>query len=193
MLYLVRHANPQIDAAVPANQWQLSAAGIERAHQLAQYLDKAGIQAVISSPEAKAIQTAQILAEQWGLEVEVMDGIHEHERPWSPDSFTRVVEFQSRIQQFFLQPGELVFGAETADQCHARFEGALRQIISQHQNRRLAVVTHGTVLSLLLSRYNRLDVFTFWQALGMPASIRVEIPDFQIKETWTPAESPQRA
>ena len=186
MLYLVRHANPQVDVTVPATQWQLSATGIDRTHQLANQLVTAGIQAVISSPEPKAIQTAQILAEQFGLAVQVEAGIHEHERPWTPDSFTSGAEFQSRVQQFFLQPGKLVFGAESADQCFERFERALQQILKQQRNRTLAIVSHGTVLSLLLSRYNTLDAYAFWQTLGMPECIQVNIPGFAIKHTWTP-------
>jgi broad specificity phosphatase PhoE len=188
MLFLVRHANPQIDPAVAASQWRLSAGGLERAGELAKHLRGRGIQAVVSSAEPKAYQTAQILAEMVGLQVEVADGLHEHERPLTPGSFTSRDEFQAQVEAFFDQPGQLVFGRETAEQCLHRFNQAIHEVIARHPSKIQAVVSHGTVLSLFLSHCNHLDAFTFWQALGMPACIQVNIPGFNIVENWTMPE-----
>jgi broad specificity phosphatase PhoE len=186
MLYLVRHSNPQLDITVAANQWQLSQTGITRAKSLARHLEGNRIQAVVSSTEPKAIHTAQILADQLGHPVELADGLQEHERPLLPDSFTPPDEFRQRVKAFFERPEQLVLGAETADQCFARFNHALCEVIERHAGETMVVVSHGTVLSLLLSSYNHLDPFSFWQALGMPTCIRVDLLDFTIRKMWTP-------
>ena len=190
MLILVRHANPKIDPAVAASQWRLSAAGVKRAGELAKHLVGHGVQTVVSSAEPKAYQTAQILAEQFSLQVEVADGLQEHERPLTASSFTSTDEFQAQVAAFFAQPGRLVFGRETAEQCFERFNQAMHEVIARHPDKMQAVVSHGTVLSLFLSRYNNLDAFTFWQELGMPASIRVDVPGFSIVDRWTLPEIP---
>lgn len=185
MLFLVRHANTRLDPTVAANQWQLSQTGIIRAQNLARHLEGSEIQVVVSSKEPKAIQTAQILADQLGCPVELAEGLHEHERPLIPGSFTHPDEFKQQVKAFFEQPDQLVLGAETADQCFVRFNSALREVIERHADETIAVVSHGTVLSLLLSSYNSLDPYLFWKALGMPASITVDLPDFKIGEMWT--------
>jgi broad specificity phosphatase PhoE len=190
MLILVRHANPQIDPAVAASQWRLSAAGVKRAGELAKHLVGHGVQTVVSSAEPKAYQTAQILAEQFSLHVEVADGLQEHERPLTASAFTSADEFQAQVAAFFAHPGRLVFGRETAEQCFERFNQAMHEVIARHPDKIQAVVSHGTVLSLFLSRYNNLDAFTFWQELGMPACIRVNVPGFNIVERWTLPEIP---
>jgi broad specificity phosphatase PhoE len=188
MLYLVRHANPLIDPSMAASQWQLSAVGMERARALAKYLERTGIQAVATSTEPKAYQTAQILAEQLSLQVETAAGLHEHERPLTLGPFSSQDEFHSKVKEFFTQPGQLVFGAETADKCFERFNRALLEVIARYHGKTLAVVSHGTVLSLLLSRYNNLDAYPVWKAMGMPTYIAVDLPDFKIYKTWTPPE-----
>ncbi len=187
-LYLIRHADTQIDPGVAAKQWQLSERGIERAENLAKHLDGSGIQAVICSMEPKAIQTAQILAALLDLNIETVEGLHEHERPLTTGTFASPEEFRERVKQFFEFPDRLVLGAESAEQCYQRFNRAILGVIKRHAGKTIAVVSHGTVLSLLLSRYNHLDPYPFWRALGMPACITVDIPGFTIHELWSPAE-----
>lgn len=187
-LYLVRHANPQIDPNVAAKQWQLSESGIERAERLAKHLEGRRIEAVISSTEPKAIQTSQILAAQLKLNVKRAEGLQEHERPFIPGTFSSPDEFREMVKEFFASPGKLVFGAETADECYHRFNRAILEVIKHHAGKTIAVVSHGTVLSLLLSRYNRREPYPFWRALGMPTCITVSLPEYTIHEVWTPAE-----
>lgn len=188
-LYLVRHANPQIDPTVAACKWRLSTTGLKRAGELAKLLTGRGIQGVVSSGEPKAVETAQILAEQLGMQVEIGEGLQEHERPLTPGSFTSKEAFQAQVKMFFAHPGQLSLGRETAEQCFERFDRAVHKVIASHPGKTLVLVTHGTVLSLFLSRYNHLDGYAFWQALGMPTCIQITMPDFNIGETW---ELPER-
>ena len=188
MLYLIRHANPQIDPSKPANQWQLSTLGIARAGSLAEHLEGRGIQAVISSVEPKAVQTAQILALRLGLPVEVIEGLHEHERPRV--AYSTQAEFKAQVARFFVKPDTLVFGQETARQASQRFDVAVQAALAQHPAQTLAIVTHGTVLSLYISQHCALDAYAFWQSLGIPACIHLDLPSYQVVESWSPPVSP---
>lgn len=181
-LYMVRHANPQIDPRVAACKWRLSAVGKERAEELVKLLAGRGIQGVVSSGEPKAVETAQILAAALGMQIEIEKGLQEHERPLTPGSFTSREEFQAQVKAFFEQPGRLVLGRETAEQCFERFDRAMHKVIASHAGKTLAVVTHGTVLALLIARHNHIDEYSFWKDLGMPACFQINTQDFRIEE-----------
>ena len=188
LLFLIRHSTPVVDASQPSNVWKLSAAGMDRAAQLAEHLSGRGIQLIVSSTEVKAIQTAEMLADHLGVQTEATDGLHEHERSYPRDFAANQTEFKARIAGLFAEPDSLVFGDETAHQTSLRFEAALQRVIARHPDKTLAVVAHGTAISLFIARYNDLDGFAFWQSLGMPACISLEIPGFKIIENWSPAK-----
>ncbi|MGH8207510.1 MAG: histidine phosphatase family protein, partial [Steroidobacteraceae bacterium] len=78
---LIRHAEPEIEPAIPAAEWRLSAAGREAAESLAGSLSEYSFERVTSSPEPKALETAQaIAAKLGGLPVDVQAGFCEHAR-----------------------------------------------------------------------------------------------------------------
>ena len=188
MLYLIRHANPHIEPDVAASQWHLSPLGMVRAHQFAAHLAGCGIEHFIASSEPKAIQTAQLLAQDLEVPVTTADNLHEHERPQV--GFMTRAKFTNLVARFFANPTQLVFGQETADQAFKRFDGAVSDVLARYSAQTLAIVSHGTVLSLFISRHCNLDAFTFWQALGLPACITLAWPECRLLETWTPPDPP---
>jgi broad specificity phosphatase PhoE len=161
-LILVRHAQPVIDEAVPPPTWRLSAAGRDAALALAGRLADFAPAAAVASPEPKALETAQIMAARLGLSAEEDAGFAEHRRP--DLAFGSREEFEARMAAFFADPAEPVFGGESADQAHDRFAAAL----ARYTARPLLVATHGTVLSLYLSRRLRLEPFALWKSLALP-------------------------
>ena len=161
-LILVRHAQPVIDEATPPPTWRLSAAGRDAALALAGRLATYAPAAAVASPEPKALETAQIIAGQLGLPVEEDAGFAEHQRPDLP--FGSRGAFEVLMGGFFAEPAEVFFGGESADVAHDRFTTAL----ARHTARPLLVVTHGTVLSLYLSRRLQLDPFDLWESLALP-------------------------
>jgi broad specificity phosphatase PhoE len=68
----------------------------------------------------------------------------------------------------------VVFGAESADAAFARFSGAVEALRRAHRGRRLCVVAHGTVISLLLGRRYDVDSWSTWQALGTPSFVVID-------------------
>lgn len=121
---------------------------------------------ILSSTEPKAQETAACLAEALHLPWATADGLHEHERPHLP--FVSPDAFHAAITSFFQHPDELVFGAETAVQAHARFARALQHVLALHPAQTTIVVTHGTVMSLYLAHLSGGDAFKIWQNLKMP-------------------------
>jgi len=177
----VRHSLPEFVTGVPASQWHLSAEGRRRCEKLAERLAAYDLAAVISSEEPKAVETGQIVAERLGIPFETAPGLHEHERGIVRDLGSQE-EFQAQVARFFERPGELVLGYETADLAHIRFAAAVAAVLEQYPSDNLAIVSHGTVMTLFIARANRLDLAPFWKSLGLPAFAVLSLPDLRLLE-----------
>ncbi len=145
-LILIKHSLPVIDPLSPANTWQLENVGVQRCHTLATLLTPYLPAVLVSSPEPKASATANQLAEVWGIPWSMVPGLEEHHRRTVP--FLEATMFRATIQRFFAQLANLVSGEETANAAHARFSGALTQVLDHHPNDTVMVVAHGTVIAL---------------------------------------------
>jgi len=161
-LILVRHGRPVIDPEIPPPQWGLCPEGRDAVAALAEKLIPFGAKAAISSPEPKALQTAEIIGQRLGLAVEVEHGLHEHKRQHR--SFGTEEEFRERIAQVFAEPKAVAPGGESAEQACERLTAAL----ARHTTRPLVAVTHGTVLSLYVARVLDLDAHDLWRNLRTP-------------------------
>lgn len=161
-LILVRHGRPAIDPDAPPITWPLCPDGREAVAKLAARIVPFAPKAIVSSPEPKALETAQIIAEVLGLPVEQDVGLHEHKRPAL--AFGSEEAFRQRIAQVFADTAKPVPGGESVDQACARFAAAL----DQHKGRPLVAVTHGTVLSHYVASRLGLDAHDLWRSLHMP-------------------------
>jgi broad specificity phosphatase PhoE len=171
-LILIKHSLPGIREEIPASLWQLSEEGIRRAHLLAPQLARYGIQKVFSSQEPKAAETAEILAVDLKLPWQTLPNLHEHVRPI--DTNFSQAAFEADVAAFFARPDELVFGSETADQAHERFRTAVIGILEESVGQNLAIVAHGTVISLFVARACGMEPFGLWKSLGLPACVIID-------------------
>lgn len=168
-LILVKHSVPEIVETLSAKEWKLSEFGRARAERLAELLEQYQPDVIISSEEPKAKETAEIVAGIHQIELCVAEDLHEHDRTNVP--YLAHEEFQALIHEFFQKPGELVFGNETADQAHARFYQSVHSILNDHTNKTVVIVTHGTVISLFVSRLTGRSDVEIWGMLGLPSFI----------------------
>lgn len=180
-LVLVRHSLPEFVVGVPASKWPLSDEGRRRCHRLAARLATYDLAAVITSTEPKAAETGQIVADSLGLPLETAPGLHEHERGVVTSTGDQE-SFQAQVSHLFERPDELIFGTETADQADARFASAVAAVIDEYPHGNLAIVAHGTVMSLFISRATGLDPVPFWKSLGLPAFAVLSLPDLRLLE-----------
>jgi broad specificity phosphatase PhoE len=172
-LILVKHSVPEIEANRPANGWKLSKEGEVRAHHLAEELENFVPEVIVSSHEPKAKETAEIAANHLRLKMQIVPDLHEHDR--SNVSYLPHAAFQASIREFFQKPNELVFGEETANQAYSRFYQAVHTILSEHRNKTVVVVTHGTVISLFVARLTGSSDLELWQTLGLPSFVAIDL------------------
>ncbi len=182
-LILVRHAAVAVDTAVSAHKWELTEDGRIQTAKLASTLQPYTPTRIFTSPEPKAQQTAAVLAAQWQIPCSVQSGLEEHHRHGEP--YLSREQFLQKIANLFARPDALVFGRESGAEARMRWETAVSQCSQQHPEENIVIVTHGTVLTLVLAAHNPdLRPFTFWQQLTMPAAIIVQRHTLRIKKMY---------
>lgn len=123
------HPEVQIDPAVPVPDWGLSDIGRMRAKRAPQLDWAPGIRHVISSAERKAIETAEIFAAAFDLEVSIVEASHENDR--SATGFLPPPEFQEVANAFFAAPDQSIRGWERAVDAQARIVAAVRSTLAR--------------------------------------------------------------
>jgi broad specificity phosphatase PhoE len=172
-LLLIRHAAPLILQDAPAREWPLAEDGRQACEEFVGRLAEYRVTAIISSAEVKTQETAAILAARLGLTPDVDAGLNEQRR--ENVLFMGRADFEAAIRRLFVEPDTLVFGQETATQAYTRFAGAVQRALAAHPNGDVALVTHGTVMTLYVERHAGVEPFAFWQALTMPDLIRLAV------------------
>lgn len=172
-LILVKHSLPEIQESLPAREWILSEEGRLRARRLAERLIQYEPEIIVSSQEPKARETAEIIASSLKVELQFADDLHEHDR--SSTLYLSRNDFENSVREFFANPDKLVFGNETANEAYERFAQAVYSILESHQNKTIAVVAHGTVISLFVSRLAGIAGWSLWQELGLPSFLVIDM------------------
>ena len=175
-LILIKHAAPEVVPSVPSEQWHLSEKGRASCTPLAEQMRPFNPAIIVSSTELKAVETAELVAPKLGIPHSTARDFHEHDRSNVPHM--RSSEFISAMELFFRKPDELVLGRETAQRAEARFTRAVQNVLQQHQD--VAIVSHGTVIALLLARYSDRSAFQLWRELGLPSFAVLDAPDMRI-------------
>lgn len=186
-LHLVRHARTRVTPGSSAHTWPLTEEGRAQAAELARHLQGSSLPLarVVSSAEPKARDTAQAIAAALGVPCETRSGLQEQSRAAAP-FYDRPEDFHAALRAFFARPAERAFGEESADEAHARFYAALADVMGEETGDGL-VVTHGTVLSLLVARANKRDPFEFWRReLAMPMLVTLSWPDLRELARFVP-------
>lgn len=181
-LILVKHSAPLIDRQRPSHEWVLSDDGKARCGPLADALREFAPAAIVCSTEPKARETAQLVGQALGVAVEEGQDLYEHDRSNVPHM--EGAAFQSAVAQFFNEPDALVLGEETAEEALERMQSAVDEAVARHPgDGNLVVVSHGTVITLLVARHNKVRPYQLWRQLRLPSFVVLELPDFKLIRT----------
>ncbi len=163
MLHLVRHGRPLVRRDRPAATWDLDPVAFDDVWSLRESGRLPGQAVWFSSPEAKAVQTAQLLTE---CEIGIVDDLREHVR----DSSDWISDFDAVVRRAFEHPGRPAYdGWEPLEACQSRVTKAVRGILATHQNEDMVLVGHGTAWTLLASELtSRPPDLDRWAGLQMP-------------------------
>ncbi len=140
-----------------------------------------GVEAVVTSPEPKARATAEPIARVSGLELCVEQDLREAERSAAPvdDRAT----FVARVDAWL--GGSQASGWEERDHAANRIVTCIERLLAEVAGD-LALVSHGTVLSLYLAwlrRHERVELAE-WEAIPLPGVAVIDPSGRRILEPW---------
>ncbi len=153
--YLVRHAEKDgppslLSARAPGHG--LTAAGREQARQLAGALAREPIRRVLSSPLARARETAAPLAQRLGLDVEVAAALTDIDYGEWTGRIVQELSGDARWQRHHaFRSGVRIPGGERLLETQARIVREMLEIASQTPDAAVALVSHGDPLRLALA------------------------------------------
>jgi 2,3-bisphosphoglycerate-dependent phosphoglycerate mutase len=167
-LLLIRHGLPvRRELHEGIADPELSIAGHQQAKFLAEYLSTEGIDALYSSPQRRALQTADAIAAVKGLPVTVVDEVAEWDRNASFYIPTEELKAENDPRWQAMVRGEWTADDDTIEGFRTRVVDAIEALIAEHAGERIAVCCHGGVINAYLSH-----------VLGLPVSKGFFYPNY---------------
>ena len=154
---LIRHALPLRSEPGEGSDPDLSADGIEQAKRLPDALARFPVSRLVSSPQRRAIQTAQPVADALGLDIDIDDRLAEYDR-----DLAHYIPIEQIAAEYPEELARLASGhlPSTVDEeaFLARINEGIRDIAStgDHEDT-VAVFSHGGVINGLLHRILRTE------------------------------------
>lgn len=149
-IIFLTHAQVVIDPNMPVPDWPLDDLGRSRHRAFNANPVLAGVTAIYSSAERKALDGAEIHAEALKVPHMVVRDLHENDR--SSTGYLPEPEFQAMADRFFASPEQSVDGWERASDAQLRIVTATRTIADLDKSGGdILIVAHGGVGTLLLS------------------------------------------
>lgn len=146
-LYFVRHAQPNYANHDDLTR-ELSPKGLQDRHLVCDLLADVPVDAVLSSPFKRAVDTVAPLAESRGLPIRTVDDLRERriDSCWIEDfnSFARAQweDFDCRLSD-----------GESLRQVQERCVAALEDILREYAGQTVVIGNHGTALSCIINHY----------------------------------------
>lgn len=160
-LYFVRHAHSTYTPDELGRP--LSEKGLTDAKRVTGILKKEKIDAVISSPYKRAVQTVEEIAKTIEKEIEIVNDFRERTLSSVP-----VDDFQTAITKVWGDPHFALDGGESNAVAQERGVNITFEIIEKYKKKNVVIGTHGNIMVLIMNYFNEKYDFSFWKNLDMP-------------------------
>lgn len=164
---LIRHAESpwSEDDARP-----LSPAGLQASESICARLDAFHFDAIYSSPDQRAVQTAEPLARH--RRIRIAEAHELRERALGSVSDISFLDAMAASWEDF----DLAYpGGESSRAAQGRILGLVRSLARRHPSQSVVLATHGNVLALLLNAFDSSIDFSFWRGLTFPAVFELRV------------------
>ncbi len=164
-IYLIRHGQSEgnVSPVFQSTSSPLSDAGRLQAEHAAERVSRFTFDALISSPVKRAHQTAEIISDKTGKDIEYQELFIERIKPASldgkPHSDTQANMLWREWEQSLYTPGICIEDGENFDRIISRADGALEFLLDKPQ-KSIVVVTHGFFLRTMVARVMLKDTLT---------------------------------
>ena len=159
-LVIVRHGRPEhVEDADGAADPGLAEIGHQQAERVGAHLAIEKIDLIVTSPLARARQTAAPLARMLGLEPVVVDGVAEYDRhdsSYVPAEVTKALIKAGGSDEAWSDPLSLLAEDEKVDWIAGVADG-FQQVIAENSGKRVADFCHGMVTSVWFAHILGID------------------------------------
>ena len=147
-IYFVRHAIPNFNNHNDLTR-ELTAQGLEDRKRVTEFLWNRDIDAVLSSPYKRAVDTVKEFADAKGLEIKLIEAFRERkvESEWIED-FDAFCKRQWEDFDFKLSEGE------SLREVQERNISALHQVSEAYNGKNVVIGSHGTALSTIIHYFD---------------------------------------
>ena len=172
-VYFIRHAEPNYDNHDDMTR-ELSEKGLKDRVLVTEFLKDKQIDAVLSSPFKRAVDTVRDFAEKSGLEIEVVEDFRERriDNCWIED-FKGFCKKQWADFSYKLSDGE------SLEEVQKRNVMALKDVLKRYEGKNLVVGSHGTALSTIINYYDKSFGYAQFEEIRglMPWVVQVSFDD----------------
>jgi 2,3-bisphosphoglycerate-dependent phosphoglycerate mutase len=174
--YLIRHCK----ASGQEPEAALTPEGVNQSQALCEFLGNKGIETIVSSPFARAIHTIKPFADQ--SHIEIIPDSRLSERVLSTVAWT---DWMDKLKQTFENEQIKFEGGESSAEAAERGLAVINDCMSRKENK-VAIVTHGNLLSLIIRNFMKDFGFQDWQALSNPDvyELKIERDQHGIERIW---------
>ena len=159
-VYFIRHA--QADNTVRDGRTRpLTEKGLHDRRLVTEYLQDKHIDAVLSSPFRRAVDTIAPFAQQNGSAIECIEDFRERrsDTNWDRSTYEAFIERQWADFSYTLSDGECLAEVQ------ARNIAALEQVLTRFKDKNIVIGTHGTALSTIVNYYDNSYGFADFMAM----------------------------
>ncbi|OZQ62962.1 histidine phosphatase family protein [Paenibacillus sp. VTT E-133280] len=152
-IYMVRHGeSPKLPGGTERSRG-LTAKGEADARKITEKLRFEGIEVFYSSPYLRAIHTITGLAQELGAEIQSIEDLREIHfldgNRIMPDQ-----QLYPLLATMFADTDFVPVGGESIHACQKRSVSVLQDILKQHSGQKVAIGTHGAVMTLMMNYFD---------------------------------------
>ncbi|MET1171156.1 histidine phosphatase family protein [Paenibacillus amylolyticus] len=177
IVYMVRHAeSPYMEGTERTRGLTLQ--GKMNAERITEILTNEGIHSIVSSPYARAILTLEGASAALELDIQIMEDLRE--RHFSDDMIADE-EFEPASKKMFDDPDYALPGGESNTVCQNRAVGVLKQILEEYKGKKVAIGTHGHVMTLMMNYFDSSYGLDFMNQTKKPDIYRLQFDEMELE------------
>lgn len=175
-IYMVRHGESPYDEGTERTRG-LTPKGRADADKITDILAEEGIDLILSSPYARAVLSVEGLARHLNVEIETFEDLRE--RQFASDI---IIDLMSNIRENFYNSEYALPGGESNAECQQRAIAVLKMILNKHNGKKIAIGTHGLVMTLMMRYFDSRYGLEFLEQLKKPDIYKMEFEGLALKE-----------
>ncbi|MDR6880471.1 histidine phosphatase family protein [Bacillus sp. 3255] len=177
-LYMVRHAESPYTEGTERTRG-LTTKGEGDVEKVTEILKEEGIDVIISSPYNRAILSIEGLAQHLELDIKTFEDLRE--RDFAGEMIENG-ELMSVIREKFYEFDYSLPGGESNSDCQNRSISVIINILKEHSGKKIAIGTHGLVMTLMMNYFDSSYGLDFLNQLKKPDIYKLSFENLELKE-----------